>query len=52
MSFREMLAAHCANNTQEEDRHTLMGKMQFLNVTVSSSRLKTANIKDETSSII
>jgi hypothetical protein len=39
MSFREPLVAHCGNNTQEEDRHILMIKMQFLNVTAGSSRL-------------
>lgn len=52
MSFREPLAAHCGNNTQKEDRYTLMRKTQFLYVTACSSRLETVKIKDKTSSII
>lgn len=39
MSFREPLAARCVNNTQEENRHSVMRKMQFLNVTACNSRL-------------
>jgi len=39
MSSGELLGAHCDNNTQEEDRHILTGKVQFLNVAVGSSSL-------------